>query len=336
MFIQCSNYDGSEIFRKIGDLSLNDDQIGFCLRTEDAREPSDKSLKIETIYPYARKSLQSVQVLKIVIQDTVLRRAPALKKIEVWGFPSFKNSKDDTLFICKLYRGITETEENTENREECSTEAQETAFNIPEEFLDSITHELLVMPFILPSGSIIDETTMEKHNKHEEIYGRLPSDPFTSLIFTSEHQPKFHEVLKIKLDEFKLRHSDEIEVKRSGRTLGIGKKQKSVESANGCYASNGHISKKIKLNSSSSSDLNSLISSIYKNKQVSVFTRPKETEKTNRSACCKKCNSENTSNVYRISSCNHLICKVCLLHQDSTCGACRMSFQSKDVTKLNL
>lgn len=328
------NYDKSTVFRKIGDVTLNEDHIGFCLRAEDVKEATDELLKEETFYPYIRRNnLQSVQIIKLVIQDTVLRRAPVLKKIEVWGFPSYKNSKAESQYILKLWRGIKENEDHPESEEEDSLQATEQTFNIPEEFLDSITNDLLVMPYILPSGNVIDETTMSKHNRHEEIYGRLPSDPFTGVIYTSDHQPKFHDVLKSRLDEFKLRNSDEIEVKQSGRTLGR-KVPLPVACTSSFYSSKDHISKKIKLNSTASTDLDSLISSMYENKQVSVFTKPAQIIKE-RLTCCK-CKTDITANLYRISKCSHLICKTCLLQQDLICGICRLPFQSKDVIKENL
>lgn len=179
VFIQCRDFDGNEIFRKIGDVSLTDEQNGFCLTTGKVCDPDD-TLKVEGIYPYARKSIRSVEVIKIVIQDTKLRRAPALKRLEVWGVASFRNSRDEIELINRLWNAeepkICKTQEVPRRRKLSDSDP---SFVIPEDFLDSITHELLVMPYILPSGNIIDETTMEKHNRHEAIYCRLPSDPFT-------------------------------------------------------------------------------------------------------------------------------------------------------------
>lgn len=260
-----------------------------------------------------------------------MRRAPVLKKIEVWGFPSFKNTREEISNINRLFKGSQKSQNPSIELRTESPEAEQ-SFNIPEDYLDSITHDLLVMPYILPSGNIIDETTMEKHNRHEESYGRLPSDPFTGLVYSAEHQPKFNESLKVRLDQFKLRNSHEIEVKRSGRVL--GKKIEPVASTSSY--SNGHVSKKIKLKGSASSDLDSLISSIYKNNQVSIFTKPKEKSATDRQGMCSKCKTTSSSQgFYRISSCPHIYCKPCLLQLASVCAACETPFQSKDVVKFN-
>ena len=332
VFIKCLNFDGDEVFRKIGQIALDEEEIGFCLRTEDFKEPIENSLKVEAIFPYARKSARSFSIIKIVIQDTIMRRAPVLNKLEVWGVPSFRGSLEEIEEINKLLNDLKVLQDVPDNIREESPEADE-SFKIPEDFLDAITHELLVMPYILPSGSVIDESTMEKHNKHEQSYGRLPSDPFTGLIYTSENQPKFNESLKARLDEFKLHNSSEIDVRNSGRT--VGRKNKLVPSTSGLI-SNGHISKKIKFYGSSSADLDTIISSIYKNNQISIFTKPKEpSEGDDNQRACNKCKTT-SSGFYQINPCSHLFCKPCLLKLNSTCETCNTSFLSKDVVKINV
>lgn len=332
VFIKCPDIDGNKVFRKIGHVALSDGEIGFCLKADGKDEVIDEPLKVDTIYPYARKSVRSVSTIKILIQDTHMRRAPVLEKLQVWGVPSFRCSLEEIADINRLLKGSERSPDDDDGVERELPEADE-SFNIPEEFLDSITHELLVMPYILPSGSVIDESTKEKHNKHEESYGRLPSDPFTGMVYTSDTQPKFNESLKARLDEFKLRNLNEIEVKNSGRT--VGTKHKPIASTSGSI-SNGHVSKTIKLSESSSSDLDTIISSIYKNNQISIFTRPKEpnSEDSNQRTC-SKCKTS-ASDFYQISSCSHLFCKPCLLTLNSTCETCKTLFESKDVVKINL
>lgn len=308
---------------------MNDEEIGFCMKAADFNESDDNALRVDTIFPYALKSARSVDVIKILIQDTAMRRAPVISRIEVLGVPSFRCSLEEIEEIRSLMKDPERPLENADDVARDSPKADE-AFNIPEDFLDAITHELLVMPYILPSGSVIDESTMAKHNKHEECYGRLPSDPFTGMAYTSETQPRFNEALKARLDAFKLQNSHEIDVKLSGRT--VGRKHQSDASTSGIIA-NGHISKKIKFYGSSSSDLDSLISSIYKNNQVSIFTKPTEsTGKVIQS--CSKCLT--TSGIYKITQCSHFFCKPCLLQLSSKCDICKISFESKDVAKINL
>lgn len=335
VFIKCiGGPDNLEISRKIGDVTLNDEHQGFCLTSDDRRATTDESLKTELIYPYARKSIKGIDFIKIVIQDTRLRRAPVIKKLEIWGYPSAKNSRDDIQLIHRLLSSPKATATQVKIPEVSSNTTDDVSFNIPDEFVDAITQEILVMPFVLPSGNVIDETTLEKHNRHEETYGRLPSDPFTGLIYTANSQAKFDSALKVRLDDFKMKNSQEIEIQQSGRTLGK-KPDEPVASTSGYNATNGHISKKIKFNESSNLDLDTLISSIYRNKQVSIFTKPKDTRiEENRWTCCK-CKTNATS-FYRITNCNHVFCKPCLIQLKEICGDCEKPFESKDVIKINL
>lgn len=332
VFVQCKDREANVIFRKIAHIELEDGQVGFCLKSLDSKEPTETCLKTDQVYPYAKRSIEGMNILKILIQDTKNRRAPVLKKIEVWGLLSKRNALEDIEMLKKLLRSSeTNTLRTTENQPSLDTTGLN--FQIPEDFMDSITNDLMVMPYVLPSGNIIDETSIEKHNRHEAAYGRLPSDPFTGLVYTPNHHPKFNDSLKQRLDDFKLRNSQELEVKKSGRT--VGKKREPVASTSG-YASSEHISKKIKLNGSSSTDLDSLISSMYKNKQVSVFTKPKAVESTEKQPSCFKCRENSKLGLYRISRCGHSFCKPCLLASVSSCAACQSSFESKDVIKLSL
>lgn len=334
VFAKGLSSEGEEVFRKFGDFGLKDNETGFCVKSQDFQGSVEESLKVENIYPSARQAVQSMNVLKITIIDTILRRPPVIKKIELWGSLSRENAKDDISLIRSLWLGpkIKVAAPDLVTSSNGSQADNDGSFKVPEDFLDSITHELLVMPYILPSGSVIDESTMEKHNRHEETYGRLPSDPFTGLIYTSDSYPRFNESLKARLDEFKLKNSHELEVKKSGRTL--GKTREPVASTS--YASSEHVSKKIKFNGGSSSDLDSIISSIYRNNQVSVFTRPKVIPETATSWSCSKCQSMSSAGLYKISQCGHSFCKSCLLLLNSRCSTCHKTFTSKDVAKINL
>lgn len=253
-----------------------------------------------------------------------MKRAPAIREIEIWAELSSLNNRED---IDEFSRLSSEEKKCAAILQKPQQNVIDESFQIPEDFLDAITHELLTMPYILPSGAVVDETTLEKHKKNEESYGRLPSDPFTGVYFTSDSQPKFDASLKMRLDEFKLRHSNEIDVKNSGRT--IGRKELPCQPSTSTGVS--HISKKIKLSNESS--LDELIQSIYKNKQISSFTTPKSSQQSSSKvcSCCK-----NNSNLYKITTCNHLFCKSCLLKLSLTCTVCNINFENKNVIKIHL
>lgn len=76
--------------------------------------------------------------------------------------------------------------------------------SIPEEFLDPITQEVMMLPMLLPSGVSVDNTTLEEHQKREATWGRPPNDPFTGVPFSSTSQPIPNPQLKNRIDHFLL------------------------------------------------------------------------------------------------------------------------------------
>lgn len=94
------------------------------------------------------------------------------------------------------------------------------SFEIPEDFLDPITYEMMVQPIVLPSGQIIDQFTLERHEQNEAVWGRSPSDPFTGIPFGRSSRPSIATALKARIDKFLLENSNVDEVKKLPRTLG--------------------------------------------------------------------------------------------------------------------
>lgn len=91
---------------------------------------------------------------------------------------------------------------------------------IPECFLDAITWELMTQPVTLPSGNVIDQTTLEKHGQNEAIWGRPFSDPFTGMPFSDHRRPIMASALKYRIDKFLLENSERKEIKNIPRVLG--------------------------------------------------------------------------------------------------------------------
>lgn len=50
---------------------------------------------------------------------------------------------------------------------------------VPGEFLDKITYDVMQIPMLLPSGHCVDRSTVEKLADNDVQYGRPPTDPFT-------------------------------------------------------------------------------------------------------------------------------------------------------------
>lgn len=57
---------------------------------------------------------------------------------------------------------------------------------------------------ILPSGMVIDNSTLEEYQKREATWGRLPNDPFTGVPFTQNSKPLPNPLLKSRIDRLAL------------------------------------------------------------------------------------------------------------------------------------
>lgn len=60
----------------------------------------------------------------------------------------------------------------------------------------------MIQPIILPSGKIIDYSTLETYGKNEALWGRQLSDPFTGLRLSSNFRPVYAQALKCRIDKF--------------------------------------------------------------------------------------------------------------------------------------
>lgn len=288
------------------------------------------------------------KTMKIVIRDSKLRRSPVIKSLEILGYLSKENELDVIQKVKQLINinhpnDLLHSEEtnSVDKTVNVNTLAEDTnsTTRIPEEFLDSITQEMLVMPFTLPSGNVVDQSTIEKHNRNEESYGRWPCDPFTGVNYNCDSKPIFDAALKARLDEFKTKQCDLVEVRNSGRTIGKRHMYNSTPSTSSTLLpaeKSGHIAKKVKINGN---NLDSVISGMYQSNQVSIFTKPRSSEPQKEiiRKCCK-CLSEpnlNDNNFYRIRICNHEYCRNCLLEIANICHNCKISFDSSNVEKIN-
>jgi U-box domain-containing protein 5 len=57
------------------------------------------------------------------------------------------------------------------------------------EIVDALTCEKTKIPMVLPSGQIVDKSTLDEYAKREAVWGRQPNDPFTGKIFTKDRRP---------------------------------------------------------------------------------------------------------------------------------------------------
>ncbi|XP_076395315.1 RING finger protein 37 isoform X2 [Megachile rotundata] len=181
---------------------------------------------------YIKPSLQYLTTyisnLRICICKTE-NSVPALGKIEVWGTVSPRCGKDTMASICTLWSkpqlSVSESVKAPQNNDSPITttnnkEQLELSLQVPECFLDAITWEIMTQPILLPSGKIIDQTTLQKHEETEALWGRRLTDPFTGLPFSEDRKPVIANALKARIDKFLLENSNVEEIKRLPRVLG--------------------------------------------------------------------------------------------------------------------
>ncbi|NXV83018.1 RNF37 protein, partial [Atlantisia rogersi] len=171
-------------------------------------------------------SLSNVSHLKICITHVAGGGLPCIKRLEVWGQPA-KSCPQEVIegvfqvasqFFAQDVSSLkpelwTPMESDcvpfstNDSEQQTLRKLVDVVQDIPEEFLDPITLEIMTFPMLLPSGKVIDQTTLEKCNRSEASWGRVPSDPFTGVAFSQHSQPLPHPTLKARIDHFLLQHS---------------------------------------------------------------------------------------------------------------------------------
>lgn len=164
------------------------------------------------------KHLCAVSAMAVRVTSTLSGSAVAVGLIEVWGEPASDVPKDVITHLHHLQArkhtdpGLMVTCVNAGSI--ISSQSQNlgniAGLDVPIEFLDAVTHELMSLPVLLPCGQTIDQTTLDRYIKEEAIWGRAPNDPFTGKGFTSLCHPIQNTSLKVRLDEFVLKQGQNL------------------------------------------------------------------------------------------------------------------------------
>ncbi|XP_036177095.1 RING finger protein 37 isoform X1 [Myotis myotis] len=224
-----------EAFTLVGKVLLkNQNQVVFSHRGFKARPPfgpieatlPSPTIVAQELWNKGPLSLNHVAHLKICITHVTGSGIPCIKRLEVWGQPAKTCSQeviDGVLLVASksLSQDLALQVPALPMESDCDPggesggqqapsslqELAEVFQDVPEEFLDPITLEIMPCPMLLPSGKVIDQATLEKCNRSEATWGRVPSDPFTGVAFTPHSQPLPHPSLKARIDHFLLQHS---------------------------------------------------------------------------------------------------------------------------------
>lgn len=285
VILSSSDMDDSA-FKKISSL-INETNLTSNHLYEFVRRTETKNLNSNMAY-FNSNSLpfiDSVVVLKISIIRTKSSSAPCIKSLRIIGIPS----------------GEIEQKSNLVNEKSISTLNEINSIQIPAEFFDELTHNLMVLPIKLPSGHWIDKTSYDSYIYEQRVNGDLiDKDPFTKKPFDSTNKPIIDEFLKAKIDKFIFENSIDCSQIKSLKPTNL---KRPIES-NNIATSNEPTSKKSR-------------------------TSPDQNNK------CMCCLNENHSNYYTIDLCKHLFCRHCITNSKNICPVCKTIFKTKNITNSN-
>ncbi|KAG7237564.1 hypothetical protein INR49_032181 [Caranx melampygus] len=175
----------------------------------------------EDLWSRGLLSLGAVTQLRVTVPFGGAASALGLKALTVWGQPARCCPAEEVERIKQVHEASKRQTPQTAffassvrraNQPHQSAKPAST-FSTPEDFLDPITQEVMMLPMLLPSGMSVDNTTLEEYQKREATWGRAPNDPFTGVPFTSNSQPLPNPQLKTRIDHFLLQRG---EVRRDG------------------------------------------------------------------------------------------------------------------------
>jgi len=209
-------------FHILGKGSAVNDRVVFS-NFANLSDPTGHLLKDEWKF----RVLDKMSVLQLTILKTHESSVPCLRNLQILVK---SNTKADEEYLENLMKtnvapsapfnffgGEDTTVPELVSRESSSLQIEEElSAPVPQEFLDDITNEIMLLPMILPSGKVVDRSTIEKCNAAQAVYGALARDPFSGTIYTSSLKPVFNANLKSRIDNYLL----ENKMATRGQTLG--------------------------------------------------------------------------------------------------------------------
>lgn len=152
----------------------------------------------------SRRLTRCVREIEIKILRTKGACAPGLSNLRILGAPvSLTDRKEVERRVAAAQRSprveiqppidvASHSHENgagDSSTSSSSTSAHELATATSKVIVDALTFERTRIPMVLPSGQIVDKSTLDEYNRREEAWGRAPNDPFTGKVFTRDRRP---------------------------------------------------------------------------------------------------------------------------------------------------
>ena len=229
-----------------------------------------------------------------------------------------------------------------ESRAEAARAALERAGPTPpDEFIDPITCEVMLLPMVLPSGHTVDRSTLERHERAEAGWGRPPSDPFSGVPFGAGGRPVPDAALKARIDHFLFEHAGAApELAALGRTLGRAKRPASPSPPSAPPAQRPAYDPRAADSGPGGSgggdvgtdaaagDLDAALRSALSGLQS---FQPRAAPAA---PACSRCGAD--GGLYSLP-CAHAACRACLLRlrKAAECATCRKTFQKADAVRLH-
>lgn len=206
--------------RKICSLITDKDSIIFHNNSTDLSSfgnDYDKSC----FFISASRNIRSAEKLTVRIFKTA-NSIPAIGKLEVWGNISYSVPREICQSLTRLWEETKypKMKQLEVTKTQLVNETNADVFNICDDFLDSLTYEVMTSPMVLPGGKYIDRSTLEKCIEYDNMYGRAPCDPFTGIPFTDTLKPMPVPELKGRIDSFLIKHADNASVMHVPRAVG--------------------------------------------------------------------------------------------------------------------
>uniref|UniRef100_A0A3Q3MTI5 U-box domain containing 5 n=2 Tax=Labrus bergylta TaxID=56723 RepID=A0A3Q3MTI5_9LABR len=181
-------------------------------RPQSLPPPQPANCRQEELWSRGLPSLGAVTQLRVTVPFGGAASALGLKALVVWGQPARCCPPEEVERIKRVHEANQRQlpapvlfTASVSKKITASQAAKPTSnHSVPEEFLDPITQEVMMLPMLLPSGVSVDNSTLDEHQKREATWGRPPNDPFTGVPFTSTSQPLPNPQLKSRIDLFLL------------------------------------------------------------------------------------------------------------------------------------
>ncbi|XP_036434687.1 RING finger protein 37 [Colossoma macropomum] len=215
---ECAQETGQ--FKLVGRCDLREEVL-VCFKHSNFRHrapflepPPEPSAQVKQHELWSRglQSLRSVAQLRVSLPYGGAASALGIKSLAVWGIPAhccpplelekFQEAHFQSLKPKPPSFSLVSPVTTSPSLPRPNPSSSKTP--IPEEFLDPLTQELMVLPMILPSGMVVDSSTLEEYQKQEAAWGRLPNDPFTGVPFTQDSKPLPNPLLKSRIDSLML------------------------------------------------------------------------------------------------------------------------------------